>query len=150
MNLRLHPDKGVNARLTFCPRCGGDGLDLLLIGANDMVTTCRVCGAVSYGERKCLKCGERTAVDTRQLEEHEKLPGSLCPACEAENAIIAQGGVYWRCADCKASGIIKPSLFAEQVRAAHNLPAPAPCGVEFTRAEGCPVCGGSEESEEDS
>jgi len=58
---------------------------------------------------------------------------------------VEKGGVYFRCKDCGVNGVIKAGVpFAEDVRKHHNLPAPAPCGVEFTKDTGCPRCGQKE------
>ena len=104
------------------------------------------CGAVVYGGldvlQKCPKCGERrdyhSIKERRELGEYEKLPLGICAACEDEIAkhkqIVADGGVYWHCTECHREGVvIASSEMAAAVRAAHKLPAPEPCGIEFTK-----------------
>ena len=57
--MKLHKEKGLNPRLTFCPRCGGDGPDLMLVGAEDGKYECGRCHLVSYGRQPrghCPKC----------------------------------------------------------------------------------------------
>ncbi len=144
-SIRLHPVHGVNPKLTYCPRCGGEGQDLVLIGADDDKFTCAVCGTTSFGARKCLKpdCGSANG-RREKIGERERLPGGLCAACEAEVDVhkreVAAGGVYFRCTDCGAQGVIKAGVpFSRDVRKAHNLPPPAPCGVEFSKDD-CPQC----------
>lgn len=141
----LHPTKGVNPYLTYCPRCGGDGRDLILVGRKDSVNECRACKLTVFGGGPCPKCGMSTEF-VRKMEDREKLPGGLCEACEKEEAeheaAVAEGGVYFKCADCGVRGVIKASApFAAKVREAHGIAAPKPCGVEFTKKDGCPQCG---------
>jgi hypothetical protein len=146
-SIRLHSKHGVNPKLTYCPRCVGEGRDLILVGADDDKFTCRACSSVSFGSRKCLKCSSYDGV-REKIGEHERLPGGLCSACETETEEhareVAAGGVYFRCSDCGAQGVIRASAaFAGEVRAAHSLPAHAPCGVEFTKTD-CPQCSAGE------
>lgn len=146
--IELHPTLGVNPRLTVCPRCGGDGPELMLLGRRNHKFSCKQCGTTSYSARKCLRC----AADGRypydgiavELEASERVPGSLCASCEQEaaghKAIVEAGGIYWQCESCKQSGVIRPSPFTEMVRAAAGIAAPNPVGARFTKAD-CPVCG---------
>lgn len=148
MNIRLDPERGVNPCLTVCPRCGGESPELLLLGTSDWLHECAVCGITNVGPKGQLRCkvdgcGGRLKL-IRRLEEYERLPATEpCDACKAEidehKAIVEAGGIYWRCADCKASGVIKSNEFAAEVRKAHGIDPPDPCGVEFTK-ENCPAC----------
>lgn len=150
MSIRLHKDKGVNPYLTYCPRCGGDGPDLLLIGAHDRVYKCQGCGMTHFGGRPkgglCQECGGSVAFE-RKLEDREKLPGNLCAACEKEieehKKVVEAGGIYFKCADCKIEGVIKQNEFTERVRKQIGIEVPKPCGVEFTKAD-CPKCSSDE------
>lgn len=158
-SITLHPKKGVNPHLTYCPRCGGEGRELVLLGNHDCKTLCEHCGTMNFGTRKggtCGKCGKKMYNSkTEEIGDHEKLPGSLCEKCEKEieqhDQIVAEGGVYFRCRDCKKNGVIRKSDFADAVRRAHGLTEPKedgafpPCGVEFSQSEGCPACGQKEE-----
>lgn len=154
--LLLHPEKGVNPRLTTCARCGGEGRGLILLGKFDYKDVCNSCKTIHYGganrdprtnRRACNNCGSE--VFTRQsIDEHEKIPHGLCHFCEKEVALhkklVEEGGVYWRCRDCKASGVIKDSPFTKLVRENLNIEAPQPCGIEFSKSGNdvnCPVCG---------
>lgn len=143
-SIPLHKEHGLNPKLTFCPRCGDEGNEIMLIGARDDKFTCRACTTVSFGARKCLKCADGGAGTTEKIGASERLPGSLCTACKTEVAEhkreVAAGGVYFRCADCNAQGVIKAGTqFAVRVREFHATPAPAPIGVEFSNAD-CPQC----------
>lgn len=167
MSLYLHETKGLNPKLTTCPRCGGDGPDLILLGARDYKDICQLCGAVYIGgadpkmkhrgcvfkrldaQSKEVKCGG-TSFSREPIEEHEKLPGGLCYACEEEikqhREIVAAGGIHWRCVDCKSEGVIKAeSECAKEVRAHMKIEPPDPVGLEFykdpKRGPACPVCG---------
>lgn len=145
--LALHKDHGVNAHLTYCPRCRGDGSELLLVGASNTLWKCGTCATEILGtqhRRSCPKCHSRDTHVLRELESWDRLPGSLCAACEKEDAehaeIVKSGGVYFQCTDCHAHGVVRAeSPYAQVVRKAHGIEAPDPCGVEFTK-EDCPNC----------
>ena len=155
-NLPLHKEKGVNPRLTVCPRCGGDGSELILVGALDRVSVCKSCGLKHYGHMgcSCQTCGGSLVFD-HCLKEGEKLPGSLCESCEKEvktfQAVVAAGGIYFRCKDCKANGVIKPDHeISKAVRAQSKIEPPNPVGIEFDREHSCPSCGPDKIQEEHS
>lgn len=145
--MKLHPTKGLNPHLTYCPRCGGIGPELILLGLHDYTIECNECDTVNIGGgAKCGQCGARPLLgERREIGEHDRLPGSLCGPCEAESKqydeIVKAGGVYWKCADCKRSGVIKADAeFARAARSEHNIEAPLPLGVLFTK-NNCPSCG---------
>jgi hypothetical protein len=78
------------------------------------------------------------------IGENEKLPGSLCEACEKEvaehAAEVAAGGVYFRCEACGATGVVKADApLAAQARKGLGIPAPKPCGVEAGSCPNCPT-----------
>jgi hypothetical protein len=81
-SIPLHPTKGVNPALCFCPICGGDTNELALLGAYK-IYTCR-CGVVHYGRpkqpRDC-RCGDFQATESRELRDGEKVPGGSCDKC---------------------------------------------------------------------
>lgn len=149
-SIRLHPEKGVNPFLTYCPRCKGESPELILVGANDGVFACPECKINNIGRPdngKCGGCGYQSNSwsRTRTLKEGERLPGGLCEACKKEEvdhkAVVADGGVYFKCTDCGCRGVIKKNGFADRVRERLKTPAPKPCGVEFSKDQGCPKCG---------
>lgn len=157
MSIVLHSTKGVNPRVTVCRNCGKD-VGIALLGARDGVYTCTQCDAKSVGGRPgkdrpghlgacvCPSCGARDSyVKERTLEDHEKLPIDLCDDCikaeEACQQVVKEGGIFWRCVDCKSTGAIKGDAeLAKQVRKEMGIPAPKPCGIEFSREHNCPVC----------
>ena len=150
-DLILHPEKGVNPRLTFCMQCGGDGEDLIMLGANESKYTCPECGCVHYGrpdKRQCGQCGQHFHRDNWRREkigEYEKLPASRpCALCREKNEecakVVAEGGIHWRCKDCGSAGAIRAaSELAIDIRKQMGIEAPAPCGVEFDK-KSCPAC----------
>lgn len=161
MSITLHPEKGVNPRLTICPRCGGDGPELMLIGNQDGVYKCKYCGKSGIGnpsgypKEKCPSSGSLNGRHEwkfqRRLDDMERIPGSLCDNCIQEikehEKLVADGGVYWRCLKCGKSGVILAhSEFAKAVRNAHKLAEPdtegkyKPCGAEFDESAPCPAC----------
>jgi len=140
----LHKEKGVNPRMTFCPRCGGDGPDIALLGNRDSVITCPFCNAANYGAFRssdCGSCGQPLSNgESRKIEEHERIPGSLCKTCEEEvenfKKEVEKGGIYWKCR-CSATGVVKGGTeLAVKVREESGI-AVGPVGVEF---EKCPRC----------
>lgn len=142
----LHPTKGVNPRLTFCPRCGGEGRELILVGANDKVITCPHCGMNAIGFKStqlCPKCKKRLmGGKVRTLEDHEKLPGNLCEKCEEEvkkiEELIKDGAVHVKCKGCGMQGVLrKDHPMSIQARDHFNLHNGEPCGVEV---DACPQC----------
>jgi len=97
------------------------------------------------GKWKCPSCGADALTYKRRLDEQECIPAGLCEKCETEDRemkeAVAQGGVFWRCADCNSGGVIKAGVpLAEAVREQYGIGAPDPVGVEFTKND-CPVCG---------
>ena len=76
-SIRLHPERGINARLTYCFRCGGDGQELMLIGINEGKYQCAACQTIHYGYPKgnvCQSCGTHDVPKIGTLDEFEKLP----------------------------------------------------------------------------
>jgi hypothetical protein len=173
-SIRLHPEKGLNPKLTYCPRCGGEGRDLMLIGTRENVFQCGYCKITIFGHtvsEPCPKCQDRGPhTFVRKIEDHEKLPGGLCLPCEKETTehdkVVAEGGIHFTCSDCKKGGVIKASAplskiirehhqkeggdklakgwFTEPIHVKGNDKVYLPCGVQFTKADGCPVCGTEE------
>ncbi len=147
-SIRLHPKLGLNPHMTVCPRCGKDGPEIVLLGAQNYIYTCPSCEARSIGYPNFGKCPKCSSIMTRdrQIEEWERLPGSICDECRqkqaAAEAVVKDGGVYWRCVDCKSSGALRKCDYSERVRLAHGKGTryEGPCGVELSKRD-CPVCG---------
>ena len=167
-SIPLHPEKGVNPRLTFCPNCGGEGREIMLIGNREKVYKCAFCHVTIFGHRQsepCPKCKDLGPHEfVRKIEDEERLPGGLCEACEKEknehDAVVAAGGIHFKCASCKITGVIKASSelaktvrehhqkqgqnlvkgwFTEPIHTKGNSLVYMPCGVEMN-SENCPKC----------
>ena len=139
-SIHLDPEHGVNAHLTTCTRCGGEGRDLVLMGDKGWKCQCP-CGMTLYGMSVCPKCGRRDLPRTR-LAEHERIPHGLCEVCVKElnelHTEIERGGVAFHCETCGTEGVIKAgTLVAEDLRKKHGKPAPEAFGV---RVSACPHC----------
>lgn len=141
--IRLHPEKGVNPRLTVCRACGKD-VGLVLLGAHDYVTTCPSCNKKLIGGGKCPKC-HVMGVNKVRLPGGLSLPIELCDDCQKkhEEAVVAvkDGGIFWRCTDCGSEGAIRKNApLAQEVRTKMGIEPPGLCGIEFNKNERCPVC----------
>lgn len=101
-----------------------------------------------YGHPKLGRCQDKsckaqvTKIGT--VGEREKLsatqPRNKCREEEEEHkAIVAAGGVYWKCPGGHEGVVKSDADFAKAVREACSIEAPAPCGVELL-AEQCPAC----------
>jgi hypothetical protein len=147
MSIRLHPKLGLNPVLTYCCRCGGESQELILAG-DARVYQCQTCKQKMIGDRaeSCPKCHVKMAYLEKFTPEFgTKLPSrEPCDNCKNEieehRRIVADGGIYWKCSACTASGVIKMDGFTMAVRAQLKIDAPKPCGVEFSQKD-CPACG---------
>ena len=120
----LHPELGLNPRLTICPICGGDGDEIALLGNANCKYVCNKCGATVYGtmsrrsayetlgskNNRC-KCGEYNSLEKQELLPTEKIIGGPCKKCrelqEKIDQMIKEGGVYFKCKKCHSRGAIK-------------------------------------------
>lgn len=145
-SITLHPEKGVNPKITICINCGKDN-GVALVGINDKVIECS-CGTqnvcAKFGD-KCPNCGSRlsSANKWRVLGDNEKIQSGLCDECRDEltkfEAIVKEGGVHWKCSDCGSHGVIKRCDYSLKVKEQMGLGEDAPCGVLFDKTE-CPNC----------
>ena len=143
--MKLHKEKGLNPKLTFCPRCGGDANEIILIGIHEGKYTCRKCGMISFGSQthnRCPRCEQDYLMTrTSTIGEYEKLPASEpCDKCKEHSEIVKKGGVYWKCSTCGSEGVLKVSPLSKKVRKLHKIPAPGKCGIDFEGTQLCPVC----------
>lgn len=105
----LHPTKGTNARKLVCPRCNADNGNIML-GARDYAAICPDCKNFNIGlgpsDTKCKKC-KSTAIVPKLIPDGMPLP-KICDPCTEEvakqSAIVAAGGVLWRCETCNGTG----------------------------------------------
>jgi rubrerythrin len=149
-SLRVSKKYGVNPALCSCPWCGKDNGQLVLLGATSEFK-CTICHGKVIGERRdpCPHCQARHSL--KRVGEYDasrggRVPGGLCKDCEAKKRAVDEevraGGIHWKCKDCNSAGAIKAGHpLALKVRAHFKIEPPGACGVEFTKAEGCPVCG---------
>ena len=146
VSIPLHPEKGVNPRVIVCANCG-TSTGIAMMGRRDKVWKCLSCNLHHIGGKpetgKC-HCGADNFEDKGSLPDNAQIPCDLCDDCMAKEQAcveeVEKGGVYWRCLDCKSTGAIKAeAATAKEVRKAHGIPSPAPCGVEVTKDD-CPVC----------
>lgn len=140
-SIPLHPKKGVNAMLAYCPRCGEQNSEIVLAG-NGRVYTCG-CGRMSAGYKfeKCPDCGSTRSQSSRPIEEGDRIMGGWCDSCAAEvkehEAIVAAGGVFFRC-KCGVQGVIKAeSELSKAVRQSAGIEPPNPVGLEVEQCEVC-------------
>ena len=146
--IRIDPERGVNPRMTRCVQCGGDTMQIALLGDTDYEFECPACDIKVLGRKgqsRCPKCKKHILKRLRRLDEFEKIALGLCPTCEENRHLIdtavRAGGIMWKCSDCHNTGAIVAShALAVAVREKMNIQPPHPCGVEFSNA-GCPVCG---------
>lgn len=149
--IKLHPEKGVNARLCFCPRCGGESQDLALIGDRNFVDTCvsEHCKMAHYGgtdrrihERPaCNSCG--CSVVRRPLEENERIPSAdICDQCkqlmQVAHEAFKTGGIMVKCTNCFTELVLSgTSKYAIEFREKTKTPAPLPIGSLVTLCTNC-------------
>jgi len=141
----IHPERGLDPHLTFCPRCGGEtnGLTIGVIRKAEIPN-----GQLVYAQRgseqkmrkRLLEQGmisDHERLDWRELGENERVPdSSVCEQCKTELTdwadLVKQGGCYFKCNQCGCNGVINPgSEMAAAVRKATGKPPPQPCGVAF-------------------
>lgn len=148
MSIRLHKELGVNPRMTFCPRCGGEAQELVLLGTANYVGDCRehgkVYGALAGGRCPIEKYGN-TLHDHRQLKPSERVPAhDICDECKkalrVQQEAIDAGGLAWRCTCGSEGGILLNENTADFVKAVREKGA---LGVQFDGD--CPVCRQREE-----
>lgn len=144
MSIELHPTLGINPHMGCCPRCGQDNGELILIGRRTNILQCGQCETKVYGHRNsepCPKCGARwgTWMFVGIIGKEDKIPGGLCNTCKEEkerfDAIIAEGGIYWKCKECEQNGVLRPTApLCAAVREKAGIPS-GPVGVEFNKCQ---------------
>lgn len=156
----LHPKLGVNPRLTFCPKCGGDSNSLVMLGIKNYVDTCPQCDAKLYGGAdrmhdgdlsnnwRCGRCGHRDSSSAfssnrRELGEHEKVPGDLCKNCKEfystlHKAAHENNGCGVVCERCGSRFVVHGgSPFVKKMRDDNAMPIGKPFIVGVPQCENC-------------
>ncbi len=135
-NIPINPKKGLDPRLTYCGRCGCETNEII-IGDNRLMEN-------TDGQKALAPRGQTTQIARKLGWDHYtvnevpegKLPATEpCDSCKAEliewDEIAKAGGVYFRCDECKQSGMIKPSDYATVLRKHTGTEPNDPCGVTF-------------------
>jgi hypothetical protein len=146
-DIPLDPEKGLDPHMCYCMRCGND-TNSLTVGALRKATLSD--GRVVYaqrgaGQRKTRadlhKQGINERLEWKELDEREKVPDpNFCDSCREELQkwadIVREGGVYFRCKECSANGVIYGDTdVARATRESLDVQAPDPCGFEFSSCE---------------
>ena len=145
--IRLSEKYGLNPAMVKCERCGHDTGEIALLGRM-LHYRCRSCQVLIIGKRpkECPHC--KTGRSFESLGEFDGSVGikrGFCDDCEVEiaehEAMVAEGGIFWKCRACRREGVIKPgNSYANAVRRQTGIEAPEPVGVEFSGDHPCPVC----------
>lgn len=143
-SITVHKRLGLNARLTFCPKCGGEGTELIMLGNKNHKGICPDHGHV-YGigarMKHCIAdgCG-RALTEVEELTDQEKVPSIvLCDTCQKSLKIqqeaIERGGIAWKCSTCGSEGaILKGGQHDEMIA---DVRAKGYTGITFSN---CPCC----------
>lgn len=146
----LHPTRGLDPHLMTCRRCG-KGTSGMTVGHlkafvdnRDNIVACYA--AIGFNRRDMEEANPKLrGLQTRDVREYETVyDNEPCDECKAEitehSAIVAAGGIYWKCQECHQEGVIRPSEYATAVRESVNIAAPAALGMGFdTCIEHTPV-----------
>jgi hypothetical protein len=144
-SIPVHPERGLDPHLSFCPRCGGE-TNAIAIGHIKKAELPN--GQLVYAQKgkqsnimKQLReqnmIGWNERLDWRDLGENERIPDSeVCEKCKTEIEewadLVKAGGAYMKCSACGCNGVIKPGTeLAEAVRKSTGIEPPDPVGVEF-------------------
>lgn len=145
--VRMHPEKGVNARPSICPRCDQPGKQVML-GTKDYMALCKACEIMSLGHEKgnskCPACGKENEVELLEIPEEMAIP-FICDLCRTDiqtcAKIVKEGGAFWKCEDCGSDGAftaIHP--MTKRARKELGIPTTQPCNIALDKSSGCPVC----------
>ena len=146
-SIKLHPTKGINPILTFCERCHENNA-IIIAGAAITAAykgACPDCGTMVYctsnnakntPREQEVQCPCGTYLRCQQISDREPIPYGLCQKCQDElesfKQIVSDGGVYFKCKNCNANGVIKAdSTLAIKVREITKIAPPDPVGIEF-------------------
>jgi hypothetical protein len=144
-SLTHNSQEGFGVSMAVCERCKRPTGDILLLGPTNHFV-CNACGAHGLGKRGsiCSRCGSTSlSIVERNAAPPEYVSDGLCEECKAalahHDALVRQGGVYWKCSHCGSSGVVRPgTLPALVTRHRLGIAAPEPCGMTVPH---CPVYG---------
>jgi hypothetical protein len=114
MKVIINESDGSSKHPTFCRRCGKVVRRVVALSRRSLVVQCPNCQAFVYGAEVTSKCGcGATLIEVlgRHVLEGERIPNpELCTACELltkqEEDVVAEGGAFYRCSECKRSGVM--------------------------------------------
>jgi hypothetical protein len=151
----MHPERGLDPRETYCPQCGrptpeiaiGHTLKAKLPGSNVLVYY-----PIDKIDKAYAALVDAGLVQLQEpLEWEELYEGEMirarnpCPKCQIEayqmQLVVDKGGIYWKCEQCNAHGVIAKCEFTEKFRASN----PGSTGIAYKCANkegnvGCPQC----------
>ncbi len=148
-SIPLDPDKGLDPHMMFCSRCGGES-NALTIGALRKAKLADGRWIFSQADQRNKTAKNlidqgiirtRYDLDWIKLDEDERVPDPTpCDDCQQELKqwadLVAQGGVYFRCKTCSATGVIKPGTdLAVAVREKAKIAAPEAMAMEFQNCD---------------
>ena len=151
-SITLHPKLGVNPRLTYCRRCGGETNELLLVGRANYKEQCPKCQCWHFGglnrrggKSRCGSCDHEFygSVKRVELESHERLPSpELCDKCKeflAQAELHAKdGAILGKCIKCYSEFVISGGAeIAKKVREQLGVAPPKLCGIELETCVNC-------------
>ena len=141
----ISKEGGLEPHLCFCPRCGGDNGELT-IGVLFKQETRK--GRIYFNRGEGRKAMKSAGIDPYSdtighpihVEDREKVPGGLCDACASEletfKKIVEEGGVYFQCGECGATGVFKADCeLSRGVREHEGIEPPKPVGVQLRCCE---------------
>lgn len=135
----LNPDHGIDPRQTFCRRCKCETSEII-VGENRLMINTGTGQTALAPKDQIQKVAEKLDWSEGDYSVSLVPPGRLpatdfCASCKKEVAhfetVVAAGGVYYQCLDCKSQGVIADSEFAKMIREKNGIAPPEPCGVEF-------------------
>lgn len=143
-SLHLQEQKAFGVSMVVCERCKKPTGEILLLGPADHFV-CNDCGTHGLGKGRsvCSRCGSTSlSIVERNVVPPKYIANGFCKECKAElahhDALVRQGGVYWKCQKCGSTGVVQPgTLPALTTRHRLGIVAPKPCGMVISC---CPVC----------
>ena len=135
-NIPISKDGGVEPHMIRCSICKGDnGLSIGVMMQAEFQKHIIYC---SRGEQsKINKQVKEKLIWTHVPADQTYITVGVCDKCIQEEkdtfkAELENGGVYFKCKECGATGMLKgDTQIAQIVREQADVKAPEPCGFEF-------------------